>query len=183
MQDLAYLHVVTNHLPIMGGPIGVALLLLALWQRDAAIARAASLLFFGLSLATVAVYLLGRGGEDFVEHLPGVSHDAIDAHEDMATLALSVMAALWIVSVVALWRLGGLAALRRRPALIERFPAGVLCLLLLLGLAAAATTGYTGMLGGKIRHTEFSTPQSADGTEEADEDGNSGRRRRGRDHD
>ena len=113
-MEIAYLHVVINHLPIMGVPIALGLLLLGLWARDDSIKRAALLAFVVLGLLTVAVFLTGKGGEDFVEHVAGVSEDAIEAHEDMATLAFIAVGVLAVLSLYFFLRHGGYPMLMRR---------------------------------------------------------------------
>lgn len=180
MQDIAYLHVVINHLPIMGVPIGLGLLLLALWQRDAAVARAALLVLIGMGLVTIAVYLTGKGGEDFIEHLPGRSHEAIEAHEDMATNALGYVLIMAVAAVFAWLRLGGLSALGRRPApAAPPFQSTMLWIMVLAAAIVSVVLGYTGKLGGRIAHTEFVVPAAAG---EGDDEGRHGRgRHRGRD--
>ena len=184
MQDIAYLHVVINHLPIMGVPIGVGLLVLALWQRDAAIARAAYLVLVMLGLATIAVYLAGQGGEDFVERVPGVSHDAIEAHEDMAVYGLSAALVLGALSLIAWLRSNGLPMFRRHTASGTSFHAGMVWLVLLVGVVAAGVLGYTGKLGGQIRHTEFGAASTGlDGESAEDDEPGRGRGRGGRDRD
>ena len=179
MQEIAYLHVVINHLPIMGVPIGAALLLLALWQREAAVARAALLVFVGLGLATVAVYLTGQGGEDFIEHFPGRSHDAIEAHEEAAGWAFATTGLLAVASLLAWLRLGGMRSARQSVP-PEGFPSGMLWLLLGLAALTSGVLGYTGKLGGRIAHVEFAAG-AVDGQRD-DDDGQRGRGRgRGRD--
>lgn len=45
-MEIAYLHVVINHLPIMGVPIALGLLLLGIWAKNDSIKRASFLAFF-----------------------------------------------------------------------------------------------------------------------------------------
>ncbi|MGH8028867.1 MAG: hypothetical protein ACREO3_02930, partial [Arenimonas sp.] len=117
-MNVAYLHVVINHLPIMGVPIGAALLALGAYARNESIKRAALLVFVGIGLVTIAVYLAGRGGEDFVEHLAGVSEDAIEAHEEMAGIALFATESLALLAAIVFARFGGPAMLSRTPAAV-----------------------------------------------------------------
>jgi signal transduction histidine kinase len=207
-MEIAYLHVVINHLPIMGVPIVLGIWLLGWWARDDAIKRAALLGFVVLGLLTVPVFLTGKGGEDFVERVPGMSDDAIDAHEDMATLAFIAMELLAAMSLYLFLRYGGASMLRRRaPNSGAAMPAVAGAILVLVAIAASAMLGYTGRLGGKISHAEFATgaqaeanaadaareaaeeeaevaegaaEEEAEAAEEAGEDDRRHRRRRGR---
>lgn len=184
-MEIAYLHVVINHLPIMGVPIALGLLLLGLWARDDSIKRAALLAFVVLGLLTIAVFLTGKGGEDFVEHVAGVSEDAIEAHEDMATLAFIAVEMLAVLSLFFFLRHGGYPMLRRRAASLGTpVPALGVAIVLVAAAATTAMLGYTGRLGGKISHTEFSAGAPVDaGANENDEreEDKGHRRRRGRD--
>jgi hypothetical protein len=156
-MEIAYLHVVINHLPIMGVPVGIFVLALGVYARNDAIKRTALLVFAAIGLATVAVYLAGQGGEDFVEHLPGVSEDAIEAHEGMAGIALFATEALALLSPGVFARFGGPAMLSRSPAAVaaRAVPGWAVAVVMVVALATAAVLGYTGKLGGQIRHTEF----------------------------
>lgn len=82
--DIAGLHIVLNHLPIIGVPMGLVLLRLGVLTRNDSLKRAALLALVLLRTLTVPVYLTGKGGEDFVEDLAGVSDAAIEAHERIA---------------------------------------------------------------------------------------------------
>ena len=185
-METAYLHLVTNHIPIIGVPFAIALLLLGLWRGSDDLKSAAFMAFVALGVLTIVVYLLGQSGEDFVEDLAGVSHDAIEDHEGGATFALiSVL----ITAVPAAF---GLIRYRwmRRPAddgadAASSFPRWIVLLTLVLAVGSAAVLGYAGRLGGKIRHTEFhggataTTEENEDENEERDSEGRRRRRNRG----
>src|SRR5689334_21894751 len=109
-MDIAYLHIVFNHLPIMGVPLALGVLLLGLWTRNDAIVRTALLAFVVLGLATVVVALAGLGAEDWAEHVARFDEEAIDAHRAMAVLGLVTTLVLAIVSAVVFHRGGGFAA-------------------------------------------------------------------------
>ena len=181
-METAYLHLITNHLPIIGIPIATALYGFGILRRSEEIKRGGLLLFVFLGVASVGVYLLGQGGEDFIEDLPGVSHDAIENHEGAALLGLIAALVAAAFALFALVRWGWL----RRQTSDPSIPFWASLVVLILGLSASGIFGYVGRLGGKIRHPEFhgSVPQvGAEGNEgrENDVDGDGGRRRRGRD--
>lgn len=180
-MEFAYLHVVINHLPIMGVPIALALLLLGVWARDDAIKRAALLSFVAIGAITIAVFATGKEGEDFVEHVAGVDEDAIERHEDMATIAFAAVEVLAVLSLILFFVSGGAAMLRRRPAAPEaRFPALGIVVVFLVALVTSAILGYTGRLGGKISHTEFTEGAAVEEDDRDDDGGRQRRRRRGR---
>lgn len=167
-MDTAYLHLITNHIPIIGVPFALALLALGIWRKSDELKTAGFLIFVFLGLATLGTFLLGQGGEDFVEELAGVSHDAIEDHEDFAKYALASVIIAALFSLLALIRFKGLMFLKRRitdngkllngevtSATISYYPSWIVFAVLLLALASSAMLGYTGKLGGKIRHSEF----------------------------
>lgn len=188
-MEIAYLHLVTNHIPIIGVPIALAILALGVWRKSDELKWAGFMLFAFLGVATVGVYLLGQGGEDFVEELPGVSHDAIDDHKQVATFALISVLLVAGLSLFALARYRWF----RRPE-PEEMPGGttaqiftrsIVFTTLIVALASSAILGFTGRLGGKIRHPEFhggvQATQEAEG-ENGDAEGDGGEKgqRRGR---
>lgn len=190
-METAYLHLVTNHIPIIGVPFAIALLALGIWRKSDELKTASFLAFVIIGIATIGVYLLGQGGEDFIEDLPGVSHDAIEDHEQIATLAL---ASMLILTAVSAWALIRYRLFRRRDldeldktTVRPSFPTWTAILVLGFAVASAGVLGYTGRLGGKIRHPEFhggiqaangETDESA-AEEETDEKGRGRKRNRG----
>lgn len=167
-MDIAYLHIITNHIPIIGVPFALFLLLLGIWRKSDDLKAAAFLIFVFLGFATLGTFLLGQGGEDFVEDLASVSENAIEAHEDFAKFALASVAVTAIISLFALIRYKGFAFLRRKitdenklingeisATASSYFPNWISFTILILAIANSAILGYTGKLGGKIRHTEF----------------------------
>lgn len=169
-MEIAYLHLVTNHIPIIGVPFALFVLLIGLWRKNDALKHVAYLIFGFLAVATVAVYFLGNGGEDFIEELPGVSHDAIEEHEEFAIFALAGVVLTGIVALFGFLRYGGLGFLfGRESAERSSVPSWVGLAVLVLGLVSAALLGYTGRLGGVIRHPEFHGGVPATTTKERSE--------------
>lgn len=157
-MDLAYLHLVTNHIPIIGIPFALAILVLGIWRKSVELKAVAFLIFTVLGIATLGVFLFGQGGEDFVEELSGVSHDAIEDHEKMGLVSLVAVGITAISSAFGLIFYKGFSVLKRRRADENSnlfFPNRLTFLVLFLAILSAGILGYTGKLGGKIRHTEF----------------------------
>lgn len=191
-MEIAYLHLVTNHIPIIGIPVAIVVLLLGIWRKSPEIKAVAFLLFTGIGLLTIMVYFLGQGGEDFIEELPGVSHDTIEEHEEFALPSLIVVLITAAAALFALVRYGGLRTLLRRDgAEPAAFPGWLTIAVLVLALVSAGMVGWTARLGGAIRHPEFhggvtqaastSNNEAAEEAEENDGDDESGRGRgRGR---
>jgi len=167
-METAYLHIVTNHLPVIGVPLALVLLAMGFWRKSDDLKTAAFLIFVFLGLATLVTFLLGQAGEDFVEELAGVSENAIDEHEDFAKFALALVAITASFSLFAILRYQGLSFLRRRITSSERmadgevsagqsspYPVWITLAVLFFAMLSGGVLGYTGKLGGMIRHTEF----------------------------
>ncbi len=183
-MDLAYLHIVTNHIPIVGVPFALLILLLGIWRRSDELKAVAFLAFTVLGIATLGVFLLGQGGEDFVEDLAGISENAIEDHEKMGIVSLISVGITAVLSLLGLiFYKGFLLFGRKKPDTFSDgeidekaksfFPNWLTIAVLLLALSSAGILGYTGKLGGKICHTEF-----YGGASETDEE--SGKKRRGK---
>lgn len=194
-METAYLHLVTNHIPIIGIPFALAVLLIGIWRNSDEIKAWSFFIFTILGLVTIGVYLLGQGGEDFVEELAGVSHDAIEDHEGVATFALGSVLLTAVVALFALVRYGGLRLLAPRfrknaeadnvDVQSRAFPTWIVLSVLVVALVSSGILGYTGRLGGKIRHPEFHGGAQTTGNErneagETDEEGEEGDKGRGR---
>lgn len=144
-----HMHLLLNHLPVIGTIVTIALLAWALLRRSREMTRASFGMFFVSALLGVAVYLTGEPAEHLVEDLAGVSHDAIEAHEEAALMATVLLAGLGALA------LGGLVAFRKAPAI----PRGFAALVLALSLVPATAMGWTANLGGQIRHSEIRAGQ------------------------
>jgi uncharacterized membrane protein len=150
-MNIVHLHLVLNHLPVIGASLGVLLLAAALLRRSEELSRVSLVLFVLLGVASVVVYLTGEPAEEAVEKLAGFSKSILERHEDAALLATIAMGGVGVLALLALF------AFRRRP--IPRWATGTG---LVLALSVATLMGYTANLGGQIRHTEI---RAADTTE------------------
>jgi uncharacterized membrane protein len=142
-MNAAYVHLSLNHVPILGTVFGLVLLAVAVLRANETLRRAGWVTLVVVALAAIPVYLTGEGAEEVVEGEPGVSHDAIEAHEEAA---LPALVALEAAGLLALW---ALFASWRRTA-----PTWVAPLSLLLAAVAAGLLGWTAERGGRINHPE-----------------------------
>lgn len=154
----AHWHLVLNHIPLLGLLFGSGLLAYGLFRAEDAVQRASLGLLAVAGLAIIAVYLTGEPAEEIVEGMAAVSHDAIEAHEELGWYALVAGVITGIASLGAL--LYGTA--RRRLA------QWTVVLTLLLALASAGLIGYTANLGGKISHPELRSDPPVQSEDEID---------------
>ncbi len=145
MINPAHLHLVTNHIPVLGCLFVGALLAAALATRSADLARASLAAFALVALVTIPAYLSGDPAHEIVEEMDGVSRRAIHTHEDAALPAFVVIETLGALSVFGLvWFRGG------RPA-----PRAFLAAALALAIVASLLVARAANLGGLIRHPEI----------------------------
>jgi hypothetical protein len=142
-MDGTHLHLLVNHLPILGAFGAVVLLLVSLGYGRAVLERTALALLVVVGIAAGAAKFSGEPAEDTVRGLPGVTRDAIEEHAELGDNAFIAAALLGVLSVAAL--------IRWRQTPLPRAAAyGALGGALLL----SGTMAYVGLLGGQIRHTE-----------------------------
>ncbi len=152
LQQPGYLHVILNHLPIIGTQMGALALIVALLlrQRAALITALVVVLFAGVSAWPV----YETGSADY-RPIRKISDDAgsdwLDEHMDRAdrtVWAFYVMAGLAVAAI----------------AVPARWPRTSLPLAAATTLAAFACIGvgiYIAQPGGKIRHVEFRSPDES----------------------
>jgi hypothetical protein len=140
----AHLHLVLNHLPIVGAALVMLLLVIGLARRSEELTRVALAFTVLIALGTIPAYLSGEGAEEIVEHDDQVAGDRIERHEERAEQA-----------AIAVWVAGGLALIAllvgRGGRRVPRWATlGTLAVLIVSnGLLIRA-----GEAGGKISHPE-----------------------------
>jgi uncharacterized membrane protein len=139
-----HLHLLLNHVPVIGAVLGLALLGVAYLRRSDELGKFALGAFVALGAVSIVVFLTGEPAEEVVEKLPGFSEALTERHEEAALVATIVMGVVGFLSLI------GLVVFRSRALARWVVPAA-----LVLALAATATMGYAANLGGQIRHTEI----------------------------
>ncbi|MFN8700089.1 MAG: hypothetical protein ACK500_05530 [Flavobacteriales bacterium] len=144
-MNAIHLHLIANHIPILGSVIGLFVLLAGFFfrNREVRITAAAILLF--ASIGGVVTNKSGEEAEEVVEDLPGVSHDLIHEHEEMAEKAMPFILATAVLAAASLF-----GEIKRK-----KFARIASLLLLISALGVSTLSGYAGYLGGKIRHPEI----------------------------
>ena len=145
MND-AHLHLLFNHLPIVGSLIGILILAAGIFFKQAMIRKTAFAVLIFSALVTLPAFFTGEGAEEIVEELPGISHNLIHEHEEAAELALWLSEALGILAIIAFYlehihhKLSGMANL----------------FALILSIGTFVSFAKTGNTGGEIHHPEIS---------------------------
>ncbi|NUO63124.1 MAG: hypothetical protein HOQ11_00870 [Gemmatimonadaceae bacterium] len=140
----AHIHLLINHVPVLGTLLVLALLAFAAARRSSGRTRDALGVLAVLGAVSVVVYLTGGAAEDSVENLPGVSERMIESHEEAALAATVALGALAALAIATLWRFRG-RVLPRWVAFAGLFGTAVV----------AGMMAWTANLGGQIRHSEI----------------------------
>lgn len=145
-MNSVHLHLMLNHLPVLGTAFGVIVLFAGFIVRSKPVALVGLVTSVLTAIASVPVYLTGEPAEEVVEALPGIAESAISQHENAAFFALGLAIISGLVGAVAI------VFVRSKPAI----PAVLMIVSLGIGTLTAAAMAWTANLGGGIRHTEIS---------------------------
>lgn len=155
----AHLHLILNHVPVVGFLFVIALLALA-WLRDSEELRRIALGSVVVTgILSLPVYFSGEPAEEIVEDLSGVSELAIEDHEEMAEGATVVAAVTALLAALAM-------VIGVRRGVTPRWSVGVVTV---CGIVAAIWLGYAASLGGRIRHPEIDSVTPGPGGPERDD--------------
>lgn len=144
-MDLGHLHLILNHLPVLGAPALLALLGWGHARGLPEVIRVALWCTVLLGAATAVVYLTGEAAEEMVEPLPTFDHHMVERHEEVALAAAVLIVATSLLAAAAL-------ATSRAGGRLHRVTVIVVLVGLLTGTGAVAATAWT---GGPIGHPEL----------------------------
>lgn len=147
-MDFTHLHLLINHLPILGSLLGALVLIYGLYKNSHETVLASYLVLVIACLGGLITYLTGEPAEETVEQIRGISKTAIESHEESAEFAIIGMAVLGISTVLVLVLNAKLIAFRRKIAFV----------ILAFSIICFGMMARTGYLGGQIRHTEIRNP-------------------------
>ena len=143
----AHLHLLLNHIPIVGSLFSLCLLASGILFKSKPVERAGLISLIVVSLLTIPAFLTGEGAEEAVERIVGISDHYMEEHEELAEVALWIMMTTGALALIALaWSFFG----SRQSKLLSWVTV----------LGAAVTFSVmvqVGNHGGKIRHSEIRT--------------------------
>ena len=145
-MNLAHLHLLLNHFPIIGTIVGVGLFLFSLAGRNNDLQRSALIVFTAMAVISLPTFFSGAGAQGNIGELPGVSATLIDRHEGAAMLALFFMELTGALSLAALWQ----------SHKFSRSARWTVWAILVLSLITVGLMSRVGTTGGDIRHPEIS---------------------------
>src|SRR5262245_52187050 len=104
LAELTHLHLLLNHVPIIGSILSLGILLLSAARRNDALRRVGYEAFFILALIALPTYVTGLAAQKGIASQPDVSSILIDEHHDAALFALLLMEITGIVAWFGLWQ-------------------------------------------------------------------------------
>ncbi len=145
-MNAAHVHLLVNHIPILGFGFGAILIVVGLWQRrEKGITVAAAAVLLVAALGSLIAVSSGEDAEGLVEGLNGITHERIHEHEERAEVAN------YAAIVTGLAAIGLLVMALRRSF---ETPAWAWAILLVLVLITTGLMVWAGDAGGKIHHPE-----------------------------
>jgi hypothetical protein len=143
MFDGAHLHLLINHAPIFGSVFALVLLVASYFVARNVLRMTA----FAVLIATAPLAFIaqrsGEPAEDAIRGFPGVQRKVIHDHEEMGEKAYLISIAAGVLA------LGAAIRWRKQPV-----PGGAAIVMTVAAAVATGAMGYTGLLGGRVRHTE-----------------------------
>jgi len=143
-MNAAQIHLALNHAPLFLSIIGGVILILGLIRKNESFKTISLYMLVAAALFTAPVFLTGEGTEELIENLPGVNEGAIEEHEEMAKIAMILIAVTGAVALFGLFL--------KKNETISKFVFGAA---VILSLASFGTMAQTAHLGGLIRHSEL----------------------------
>jgi hypothetical protein len=143
-MNLAHLHLVLNHFPIIGTIIGLSLLAGSLAGKNDDLKRASLIIFAAVALLALPTFFSGIGAQAAFRKDPTVPPDLIERHEGAAILALFLMEITGALALAELWR-------RRSWNMVA---------ILSFSIVTLGMMTRVGNTGGDIRHPEIRSEES-----------------------
>jgi uncharacterized membrane protein len=146
-MNLAHLHLLLNHFPIIGTIVGLGLFLGSLVGKNADLRRASLIVLAVIALVAIPTFFSGVGAQGAIKNDPGVSEALIERHEGAAMLAFFFMEITGALALVELWK-------HYRISRPERWT-WTLSAVLLFSIITTGLMTRVGTTGGEVRHPEI----------------------------
>jgi magnesium-transporting ATPase (P-type) len=144
-MNLTHIHLMINHVPILGSYLLFFVFGYAVILKKEQIFRQLLWSYVLIAIATVLVYLTGDPAADVIKKLPGMNTALIQNHEDIAFIALLIIIALGVASLI------GLKYFKKEAPLPAWFKYGFL----VIAFASIVTITWAAQIGGMIHHPEI----------------------------
>lgn len=142
----AHLHLVLNHIPVLGTMLFAPLLVVwGLVRRSREVTHVGLLLTVVLALTAIPIYLTGEPAEEQLENQPWFDKNRVEAHEERAEAGLIAVLVTGALAIGGIWLARG-----GRP-----FRSGITVAVLVGLLVSAVLFALAALDGGQIRHDEI----------------------------
>jgi uncharacterized membrane protein len=151
-MNQSQIHLALTHLPVVLTITGMVMLILSLARKNQSLTKTSFYILIAAGLLALPVFFSGKGAEEIVEELPGVSESIIERHESFAQVSLTLVIAAGLIAITGLFKIAGKPLMN-----IITYP------LMVVVIASSISLGYTAHLGGQVRHTEIQTASNQNG--------------------
>ena len=103
-MSLAHLHLLLNHLPIIGTAVALGLFIVSFPAKSDEVKQAGLVILAAVALLALPAFFSGVGAQGAISKDPAVSSALIEKHEGAAILALLFMEITGGLALVALWQ-------------------------------------------------------------------------------
>jgi uncharacterized membrane protein len=145
--NLAHLHLLINHFPVLGTMIGLGLFLCSFFGKNQDLRRASYIIFAAMALIAIPTFESGMAASRMMAGKPGISDSLVQRHEGSAMLSIWFMLILGALALVGLWKL------YRQ----SHFPQWNVMAVLVFSLLTVGLMARTANTGGEIRYPEVRT--------------------------
>lgn len=161
-MDGLQMHLLVNHVPIIGTIIGVLVALVGALFKTDVVKRTGLVIYIATGLFVFAANFTGEEAEDLIEQrVSWVSHDQIHEHEEAAETAMTITVIGLVLALIHLVNVP-------RSQSVQRL---VLSVFLLVGIAGTIAVGIAGHEGGKIRRPDLGSATSSAPASHGEHDG------------
>jgi uncharacterized membrane protein len=160
MFDGAHIHLLLNHIPILGPAFILPLLLWGVLRKNRTLAMTGLIMTVAVALMTIPAFITGEDAEEAVEGIIGVSEVNIEEHEEQGEIAYYAMLMAGAIALGAV-----LSGTNGKPF------SGILLWITIAALAVVfVLMARVGNSGGKIRHTEIYSAVSVQDNKQGEDD-------------
>jgi uncharacterized membrane protein len=142
-MNLAHLHLLLNHWPIIGTLIAFALYGISFVGKNEDLGRGGLIIFAAIALLTIPAFLSGVAAQEWMNRGP-ISTALMARHENAALLTLGLILFTGTLSLAGLWQ-------TYRDGRMAKWTTRAILLFAILSVITVIRTGNT---GGDIRHSE-----------------------------
>ena len=150
-MNLAHIHLLLNHWPIIGAFVGLFLFLVAFLANSDDLKQTSLAFFTLIALLTIPTYFSGDVANEVLrESSTQLPKALVNTHQGAALLSLVFMELTGGLALIGLWQFSRMS--RPAPAPVARWN---FTLVLILSIVTAGMMTATGNTGGAIRHPEI----------------------------